>query len=1648
MSAPLKADKERPFLNDPKLARIKEYMEKEKISITALKEMIDNPNAPRPKGKKKRTAKGKKVNASKDSGKSKISYAHLNKVFNGVMPLNLNLIEKIAMAFKLNPSYFYETAIENKQKAQSRKDAPLMSEILDGIEETLRFVENVNVDTLHKFFFENPERPLIATGHGGKYAPAVYAALLYGTYQGLGRAVTCYSCNSLSDAVIRNSKILLVSKGMANIDITYIANRCIELNPQNTCAIRIKCEDEEKKYKDLVAKLERECKDYSLKFDIEVADNFISIRSIFFYMSLLYKAFTGDSDFVSELELNKDPLANYSYGSADGLMEVPTLDKINRFTVLYGSYGEPIAYNIESNIVESGIGSCMISDYKNYTHGRFMVEGNYIKSEYHPLTEAALICIVTPREAQIYEDLIAEMPPHLPIITIRTDLITPLATIDLLYKANRFVAYLGENFYHTNPNYPTLFNTSIDKRIPKNRVDFKNDFKVYGALDIETEKAVIGKLCKELKIEADNLQDLFKIRDSILEKEQWRTGKAEVIWKKAKPLSWDDFSFREVHEYDTEKQQCWSFNSKNDVRDGIKLQLGNMANGFGITILGKAFPNTEIPYQLAIFNNEKDSVKLQEDIIDPSKGWLGNGLKMKRTFIYGREYKRFLRDTEFENGKEMWCFEWMKWITWEKVRQNQEFKDILLSIPKDAIIIEQAQKRPTKDKPSMWGAWNEELKRERNIVIRTTQIENGLKKGSKATEVQDVLYAVNNVGTWIGENSEGQILTMAKLALNEGINLPIDADMLNEAKINWFGKVLQFTKDDDGLVTVEAVVPKIGKAPTKGIIGAIVGDIQGSIYELQEDKDKIKKDFSKKDKVLSTNKQLTYTDDTVLTIAIAKWLLEDKEHDKDTLIDLFRLYGDSYQRYKFSRKFRDWIKSGSRKPLGDADDGSAMRVSPIGYYAKNIKECLELARISAEVTHNTEEGIRGAQAIAAAIFLNRYGLSKKEIKQYIGELFPTYNLKRKLDTIRPKYEQCFNCDNVIPETLMCFIEGKDYTETVNLAISLGGDTDTMASMAGAIAAVNKEVPGEAAQYAYEILPNEFRDILDDFTKKFKKEPKSKLPQPSELKELINVKPIEEEVFEAVEEPIDDEEELLMAESSSDVEMGIDTVEEQETAIPDPQDAKQVADGEIIDKKKITSQEVRKQAEPKKRGRKPKNQSILSEVETPKAETATAVQETTSDIRVHGIIGAVIGDIVGSTYEFRKTVDKEYELYQEKCTYTDDTVLTVAIADALLHNRDFGEAIFEWANKFPHAGFGERFRKFKRGVKSVSNDSIANGSGMRVSPIGFYAKSLDEALELAKQSAIPTHNTIEGIKGAQTIAAATYLAKQQTSKEEIKTYIEKEFGYNLHLTEEEIKAHVKKVNTEKKNEWAENTCPLAIIAFLVTDDYESCIRKAIAYNCDNDTVGCMAGGIAAAYYGVPQDIVNGAANYIQQELIDIINEFDGIHLQIKERITPKEFHRWGGILVYGTGENKNNETEGYMAMKNFKATDKLEGIDHNAYGIPTVGRSLDEIKAAVDRFTEYAKANNDKTFLVSKVGCSKAGYTPSDIAPMFEQVKAMTNVYLPREFREVLDPSEKEEEVEAVEDVTADMELTELQKESMKEMLSIKSGELLDNVLNK
>ena len=306
--------------------------------------------------------------------------------------------------------------------------------------------------------------------------------------------------------------------------------------------------------------------------------------------------------------------------------------------------------------------------------------------------------------------------------------------------------------------------------------------------DDETQK-------KLKKLGFKSLAELYKARDEILSSEVSRTRKCEGNWLDAKPISWDDFSFRQTHEYNTQKQECWSFNSGKDIRNGINLQLGNMVNGFGVNVLGIDFLNSEIPYQLAIFKNNEESINVQKEIVDPKNPTFSNGLAMKRVYIYGKDYARYRRDKDFELGDKSWCFEWMKWVVWEKVKQNKGFADLLVAIPQNAIIIEQAQRKSR----TLWGAWNDELLKARKIVITAAELE-----GKTAKAINNMVYKVNNLGVWKGENTMGQILTMCKLALNEGVNLPIDEQLLNDAEICWFGQVLHFTKDAQGNVSVEA----------------------------------------------------------------------------------------------------------------------------------------------------------------------------------------------------------------------------------------------------------------------------------------------------------------------------------------------------------------------------------------------------------------------------------------------------------------------------------------------------------------------------------------------------------------------------------------------------------------------------------------------------------------------------------------------------------------------------------------------------------------------------------------------------------------------------------------------------------------------------
>ena len=303
---------------------------------------------------------------------------------------------------------------------------------------------------------------------------------------------------------------------------------------------------------------------------------------------------------------------------------------------------------------------------------------------------------------------------------------------------------------------------------------------------------------KLMRAKIKSLAELYKQRDAILEKEKERIAEYREVYANAKPLMWDDFSFRKTHTYDTSKVDCWSFNNNTDERNGISLNVGNMSNGFGVNILGTSFKNSEVPYQLAIFKNDEASVAVQKEISDPLNPHFSNGLTMKRTYIRDDKYAPYRRDTQFEKGKEMWCYEWMKWVVWEKVKQNKGFRDILLAIPKNAVIIEQAQRKTD----LMWGCINEELEKERDTLRLAYAIEKGI--SYKSPKAKNAEYQVNCASKWVGENAMGQILTMAKLALNEGVQMPIDAKMLNEAKICWFGDVLVFTEHKDGSVTVEA----------------------------------------------------------------------------------------------------------------------------------------------------------------------------------------------------------------------------------------------------------------------------------------------------------------------------------------------------------------------------------------------------------------------------------------------------------------------------------------------------------------------------------------------------------------------------------------------------------------------------------------------------------------------------------------------------------------------------------------------------------------------------------------------------------------------------------------------------------------------------
>lgn len=261
-----------------------------------------------------------------------------------------------------------------------------------------------------------------------------------------------------------------------------------------------------------------------------------------------------------------------------------------------------------------------------------------------------------------------------------------------------------------------------------------------------------------------------------------------------------------------------------------------------------------------------------------------------------------------------------------------------------------------------------------------------------------------------------------------------------------------------------------------------------------------------------------------------------------------------------------------------------------------------------------------------------------------------------------------------------------------------------------------------------------------------------------------------------------------------------------------------------------------------------------------------------------MIGAIIGDIVGSRFEFDNCRTKDFELFHKSCEFTDDTVMTLAIAKTLLKfetitdiedfKKRLVEVMHEVGLRYPYCGYGGRFIKWMFNNDTEPYNSYGNGSAMRVSPVAWFAKSLEECELLAAATAEITHNHPEGVKGAVSVAGAIYLAKTGHSMDEIKEYACK--FYNFDFTLDEIR------ETYRFNETCQGTVPQAFEAFFESKDFEDAIRNAISIGGDSDTIAAITGSIADAYYGVDYNTKMKAFAYLDDYLLEIaenfINEF--------------------------------------------------------------------------------------------------------------------------------------------------------------------------------
>ena len=250
-----------------------------------------------------------------------------------------------------------------------------------------------------------------------------------------------------------------------------------------------------------------------------------------------------------------------------------------------------------------------------------------------------------------------------------------------------------------------------------------------------------------------------------------------------------------------------------------------------------------------------------------------------------------------------------------------------------------------------------------------------------------------------------------------------------------------------------------------------------------------------------------------------------------------------------------------------------------------------------------------------------------------------------------------------------------------------------------------------------------------------------------------------------------------------------------------------------------------------------------------------------------LLGAIAGDMIGGRYERHRAIDKNFPLFTEGSHFTDDTVLSIAVADGILHGGEYSKYILDYARRYPHAGYGGFFREWVRSGGQEPYNSFGNGSAMRVSPVGWAFNTEKDILREAGASAVVTHDHPEGVKGAQAVALSIFRARTGGSREDIRSEITDRFGYDMSRTLAEI------APVYRWDVTCQKSVPESIIAFLESTDFESAVRSAIMLGGDADTMAAISGSIAEAFYGgVPVEIAEEVQKRLPAELLDVVNEF--------------------------------------------------------------------------------------------------------------------------------------------------------------------------------